>query len=167
MNIHVSFFLSKTERTGMAGTRDKIFEGVLESGLHDVAAALLEYALAGDRIFLLTGDLGAGKTTLVKAFAKVLGIVDPVTSPTFSLVQEYGSPQFGRVVHMDLYRIVNPEELVQLGLEEYLDSGDICLIEWPAIAMGQILPPYVRIDIRPGPGDLRTFSFTTHDTVDP
>lgn len=150
----------------MAGTRETIYEGVTEAGLPDVAAALLGYVRAGDRIFLLTGDLGAGKTTLVKAFARVLGIGDPVTSPTFSLVQEYTSPEYGRVVHMDLYRIVNPEELVQLGLEEYLDSGDICLIEWPAIAMGQIIPPFVRVDIRSGQDDLRIFSLTTHDTVD-
>jgi len=166
MSIHVSFFLSKSERTGMAGTLDKIYEGVTEAGLPEVAAAMLEYVRAGDRIFLLTGDLGAGKTTLVKAFAKVLGVGQPVTSPTFSLVQEYESPQYGRVVHMDLYRIVDPAELVQLGLEEYLDSGDICLVEWPAIAMAYMAAPYVRIDIRPGPGDLRIFSLTTHDTVD-
>jgi tRNA threonylcarbamoyladenosine biosynthesis protein TsaE len=83
------------------------------------------------RVFLLEGELGAGKTALVQALARQLGYAGVVASPTFGLMNEYHTPA-GRLVHMDLYRLSSEAELLQAGLLEYLESGDVCFIEWPA-----------------------------------
>lgn len=86
------------------------------------------------RLLLLKGNLGAGKTTLIKGIVKALGGDDVVNSPSFSLINEYESDS-GNIYHMDLYRVRSEEELSDLGIEEFLDSGDYCLIEWPEIGM--------------------------------
>lgn len=80
-------------------------------------------------VWTFTGDLGAGKTTLIKALAKELGIQDAVSSPTFNYVNDYDS----RLYHFDCYRLENVEEALNLGLEEYLDSGRRCWVEWPEV----------------------------------
>jgi tRNA threonylcarbamoyladenosine biosynthesis protein TsaE len=85
-------------------------------------------------IFTLYGEMGSGKTTFVKAFCKWLGIKDIVNSPTFSIVNEYGSRP--HVFHFDLYRLKNEQELLDIGFEEYTDIGDSYLfIEWPEMAL--------------------------------
>ncbi len=81
----------------------------------------------------LRGDLGAGKTTLVRAIARAQGMLEPVTSPTYSVVREYYSPR-GRVFHLDLYRLEDPEQLHQLGWEEIRRAKGLVLIEWPELA---------------------------------
>jgi tRNA threonylcarbamoyladenosine biosynthesis protein TsaE len=86
----------------------------------------------------LTGDLGAGKTTLVRAIARAQGALEPVTSPTYGIVHEYHSPR-GHVFHLDLYRIKGPTELYQLGWEDVLRSRGLVLVEWPERA-GDELP---------------------------
>ena len=86
----------------------------------------------------LSGELGAGKTTLVRAIVNALGGSEPVTSPTYSLVHEYSSP-LGPVMHLDLYRLTGPDQLPQLGWEEMMRSGGLLLIEWPERAEG-VLP---------------------------
>jgi len=92
------------------------------------------------KIITLEGDLGAGKTTLVKEVCRQLGIDDLVSSPTFSLINEYVHPTDGsKVYHMDLYRIEDEEELHNIGFEEYLYSGHLVFIEWPQIA-SSVLP---------------------------
>lgn len=90
------------------------------------------------RIFFLQGDLGSGKTSFVKKFAKHLGSTDEITSPSFSIIQEYESPR-GTIYHMDLYRLEDVSEIEELGLEEYLESGNWCFIEWP-----NILPEWMK-----------------------
>lgn len=84
-------------------------------------------------IVALQGDLGVGKTTFVKALMKYLGSDDLVNSPTFSIVNEYMSAR-GMVYHMDLYRLESIDELLDIGFEEYIDSGELCIIEWPELA---------------------------------
>ena len=92
------------------------------------------------KITTLTGDLGAGKTTLVKEVCKQLGINDLVSSPTFSIINEYQDLNGDmKVYHMDLYRIIDEEELINIGFEDYLYSGELVFIEWPQIAE-QLLP---------------------------
>lgn len=81
-------------------------------------------------VFLLEGDLGAGKTTLVKAICKELGVQDEVSSPTFSIVNQYDYPE-GILYHFDFYRLKQEEEAYDIGFEEYLYSGNTCFIEWP------------------------------------
>lgn len=97
-------------------------------------------------IFLLIGDLGAGKTTLVKNLMHHLGVEDSVTSPTFSIVNEYEGKS-GPIYHFDLYRIESVEELEEIGFFEYLDSGNPCFIEWPEIVMDYIDLPSLQINL--------------------
>ena len=89
--------------------------------------------LAGDsRIFAFKGEMGAGKTTLIKAICKQLGVEEDVTSPTFAIVNEYQTPRLDvPVYHFDFYRIKNQEEAFDMGYEEYFYSGAYCFIEWP------------------------------------
>lgn len=83
-------------------------------------------------ILLLKGNLGAGKTTFTQFLLKSLGSQDEVSSPTYALVNEYDSPK-GKVFHFDLYRLKSIEEAYDMGMEEYLDHGSLCIIEWPEI----------------------------------
>jgi tRNA threonylcarbamoyladenosine biosynthesis protein TsaE len=82
-------------------------------------------------IWTFDGEMGAGKTTLIKAVCKQLGVVDEVSSPTFSLVNEYKTTIGKTIYHFDFYRIKNIEEVYDIGYEDYFFSGNICLIEWP------------------------------------
>jgi len=88
-------------------------------------------ASAKYKILLLNGEMGAGKTTLIKELCLVLGVEDEVTSPTFSLVNEYRTQNYELVYHFDFYRIDNEEEAYDMGIEEYLYNDAWCLIEWP------------------------------------
>lgn len=98
----------------------------------DLATAARKVLEAGgdNRIYLFYGEMGAGKTTLIKAICKELGITDEVTSPTFSIVNEYEGTD-GPVYHFDFYRLKNHSEALDMGYEEYFYSGNYCFIEWP------------------------------------
>src|SRR6186713_1843314 len=80
------------------------------------------------RVFAFTGEMGAGKTTLIKAMCRQLGVGDPMSSPSFSLVNEYRGGKGEPVYHFDFYRIEKEQEAIDIGTEEYLDSGHYCLI---------------------------------------
>ena len=97
-------------------------------------------------IFLFEGDMGSGKTTLIKQIVKDIGISENVKSPTFSLVNEYIENEL-IIFHFDLYRINKENELDSIGFYEYLDSGKLCFIEWPDIAIQNIYKDYVLIKI--------------------
>jgi tRNA threonylcarbamoyladenosine biosynthesis protein TsaE len=97
--------------------------------LHRVAEVLVK--MAGEiKTIAFYGEMGAGKTTFIKAICKELGVTDTVSSPTFSIVNEYSSPN-GSVYHFDFYRIKSQAEALDIGYEDYIDSGQYCLIEWP------------------------------------
>lgn len=98
------------------------------------------------KIICLEGDLGAGKTTLVNAICKMLKSEDETSSPTFSIVNEYTYPK-GIIYHFDLYRLNNSDELMDIGIEEYLSSNEYCLIEWPELAIETILDQYLSVKI--------------------
>ncbi|MDC8102999.1 tRNA (adenosine(37)-N6)-threonylcarbamoyltransferase complex ATPase subunit type 1 TsaE [Chryseobacterium sp. PTM-20240506] len=83
-------------------------------------------------ILLLKGNLGAGKTTFTQFLLKNLGSEDEVSSPTYSIVNEYSSPK-GKIFHFDLYRLKNIDEVYDIGIEEYLDNAYLCIIEWPEV----------------------------------
>ena len=98
------------------------------------------------RIFCFEGALGAGKTTLIEAICRYLGSKDPLSSPTFSIVNEYDSPK-GILFHMDWYRLKNEEEAFQIGIEDYLYSGHYCFIEWHKQAEMLIPKPFVHVTL--------------------
>ncbi|UZT97580.1 tRNA (adenosine(37)-N6)-threonylcarbamoyltransferase complex ATPase subunit type 1 TsaE [Chryseobacterium fluminis] len=83
-------------------------------------------------ILLLKGNLGAGKTTFTQFLLHQLGSEDEVSSPTYSIVNEYYTPK-GKIYHFDLYRLKNLEEVYDIGIEEYLDNAYLCIIEWPEV----------------------------------
>lgn len=110
-----------------------------------IAAVVAEVLAPGD-VVALSGDLGAGKTCFVQGIAAALGVTERVTSPSFVLVREYGS---GRIplLHIDVYRLGNLQELVDLGYEEFLDPKQAVLIEW-GDAVGPLLPSeYLQVDV--------------------
>jgi tRNA threonylcarbamoyladenosine biosynthesis protein TsaE len=109
------------------------------------ASSILEYA-GTNRILLFYGDMGAGKTTLIKTLCRQLGVIDGVTSPTFSIVNEYAG-KAGPVYHFDFYRLSNQTEALDMGYEEYFYSGNYCFIEWPEKIAGLIPDQYTGIRI--------------------
>lgn len=109
-----------------------------EADLEEVAGELLN-AFPEARVFALEGGLGAGKTALIKAICRVLGVDRTVLSPTFALVNEYADPKGDPIYHFDFYRIRKLEEVLDIGYEEYLYSGYYCFLEW-ADMIRELLP---------------------------
>lgn len=127
-----------------------------EEGLREVAEALLE-RLEGRTVVALRGEMGAGKTTLIRAVAEVLGVEDQVTSPTFALVNQYAGGEGQRLFHFDFYRIEDEREAFDLGYEEYFYSGDLCFVEWPEKIEGLLPEEVVEVRISVDGITQRTF----------
>jgi tRNA threonylcarbamoyladenosine biosynthesis protein TsaE len=107
--------------------------------LRDAARHFLKET-AGHRIFAFYGQMGSGKTTLIKALCREMGVIDTVTSPSFTLVNEYKRPGDVPVFHFDFYRIKKISEVLDFGIEEYFDSASPCFMEWPEM-IEPLLPP--------------------------
>jgi tRNA threonylcarbamoyladenosine biosynthesis protein TsaE len=116
-----------------------------EAAMEDFGAQIAAVSPPGVILFL-TGELGAGKTTLARGFLRGLGYLGPVKSPTYTLVEPY---ELGaaRVYHLDLYRLSDPEELEFMGIRDYFDDVSTCLIEWPERAACQLPAPDLRLEI--------------------
>jgi tRNA threonylcarbamoyladenosine biosynthesis protein TsaE len=122
----------------------------------DLAAALGAVALAGDLV-LLAGEMGAGKTAFAQGFARGLGITDQVTSPTFTIVQEYSGGRLN-LHHLDVYRLENLREVADLGLSEMLDEDAVMLVEWGDAVLPALPDQYLELRIAFGADDdERTF----------
>ena len=119
---------------------EKVFETYSPEETLMIGKLLGENAGQGE-VYALIGDLGAGKTVFTKGVAQGLGIEEPVNSPTFTILQIY---EEGRIplFHFDVYRIEEPEEMEEVGFDEYIDGDGVCLIEW-AGRIGELLPPDV------------------------
>ncbi len=115
--------------------------------INHIADKFLE-AHPADRIFALYGQMGAGKTTFIKALCEQLHVIDYVTSPTFALVNEYETADSKLVYHLDFYRIKNIQEAYDIGYEEYFSSGAYCFIEWPELIETLLPPVTVKVFIR-------------------
>lgn len=127
------------------------------------AAAKKVIDFAGDlRVFAFDAEMGAGKTTFIKQLCSTLGSVDSFSSPTYAIVNEYDSPA-GKLYHFDLYRIKDQEELLDLGFEEYLSSGNYCFIEWPEMARNFL--PKNHIGIKISVNKYRKLLVERHETV--
>ncbi len=110
----------------------------------DMAAEQLVDLFGGKRKIALMGEIGAGKTTLIQAFCRVMGVEDIVASPTFALINEYFTQNGESIYHFDLYRIDDITELYDIGYEDYFYSDATCFIEWPEKAM-ELMPEDVLI----------------------
>lgn len=108
------------------------------------------------QLILLSGDLGAGKTTLAQGIARGLTVDDDITSPTYNLINEYEGDL--PLYHMDLYRLEEDEELYDLGFEDYLDRGGVIVIEWPDLVYDLIPPDFLYIKISKKDDNCREFS---------
>ncbi len=114
--------------------------------LDATAASILSFA-SNNLVFLFYGDMGAGKTTLIKSLCKSLGVTDNISSPTFAIVNEYRAAN-NTIYHFDFYRLKTETEAMDMGFEEYLYSGNYCFIEWPE-KMPELLPEnYININIQ-------------------
>lgn len=127
--------------------------------LPTVAEKLLVYA-NGQIFFVFEGDMAAGKTTFIKSLCEAIGVEDVVSSPTFSIVNEYESKD-GPVYHFDFYRLKTLQEAYDIGYEEYFYSGNYCLVEWPQ-KVAELLPEqYIKVQITVTGNEQRLFEFST------
>ena len=117
-----------------------------QSQLPQAAHRFLE-AHSDFRLFAFYGGMGAGKTTFIKALCRALGSADNVTSPSFALINEYGTAQDALIYHFDFYRIKSLDEAFDLGYEDYFYSGNYCFIEWPEKVEALLPERYVRVEI--------------------
>ena len=131
------------------------FSNVSEIAYPEIAKKLIEYG-GETPIWVFEGNLGAGKTTLIKQIIKEMGIEDPVQSPTFSIVNEYGDS----VYHFDCYRIKSIDEAMDFGIEEYLDSGKYCFIEWADVIYDLLPDDLLKISINHNENNTRNIEIT-------
>lgn len=130
------------------------------AGLQPVAAHV-QTLLKTYPVACFYGQLGAGKTTFIKQLCVMLGVTDNISSPTYPIINEYSTLSGQPVFHMDLYRLDSEEAAVRIGLEEYLESGNICLIEW-ADNFESLLPEqHIKIFIRKLEDDIRSIDIRT------
>lgn len=129
------------------------------NALPEVAERLLTFT-NGQKFIVFEGEMAAGKTTFIKAFCDVIGVKDVVSSPTFSIVNEYKTPAHGVVFHFDFYRLKNVQEAYDIGYEEYFYSDNFCLVEWPQKVEDLLPDSYVKVQITITGNEQRCFEFS-------
>lgn len=129
--------------------------------LERIASELIN-ASQGKKIWLVSGEMGAGKTTLIKAIGKVLGVKEQMASPTFSIVNEYAGTD-GRIYHFDFYRLKNEGEAYDIGVDEYFDSGNYCFIEWPEKVSSLLPGSHFKVNLLMNDAVTRTIEYAIHD----
>lgn len=137
------------------------YSNVAQEELPSVAASLLKTESV-NKVWLFIGDMGAGKTTLIKEICKKLGVGDSMSSPTFSIINEYSTREGQKVFHFDFYRIKKEEEAIDIGTEDYFYSGNYCFIEWPERVAHLIPDQYTVIKIETVDTQTRTISMKRH-----
>ncbi|MES2417660.1 MAG: tRNA (adenosine(37)-N6)-threonylcarbamoyltransferase complex ATPase subunit type 1 TsaE [Bacteroidota bacterium] len=128
------------------------------TALNTVAKDLLAFA-DGEKFFIFEGEMAAGKTTFIKAFCAEIGTNDVVSSPTFSIINEYQSSR-GLIYHFDFYRLKNLQEAFDIGYEEYFYSNHFCLVEWPEKVTELLPEKYIKVQITITGETTRVFSFS-------
>jgi len=130
----------------------------LPTAAQQLATAIAE---SGHSVVAFEGEMGAGKTTLIRALGAVLGVADDVSSPTFALVNEYRDGRGQPLYHFDFYRVDSEEEAARLGAAEYFDSGYLCLVEWPARVAGLLPPAHLQVALTVTGPETRELSIIT------
>ncbi len=131
--------------------------------LDDINEAAKKFVAAMDQntVFAFRGKMGAGKTTFIKAVCEELGVEDAITSPTFSIVNEYRSDTTGELIyHFDFYRIEKLEEVYDMGFEDYFYSGALCFIEWPELIEDLLPGDAVEVIVEEDESGVRTLTFS-------
>lgn len=131
------------------------YDGLLE--IDKVAREVINYC-KGEKIWVFKGEMGAGKTTLIKAISRCLGIEDTVSSPTFSIVNEYRNSNKEIFYHFDFYRVEDSKEVLEIGIDEYLYSGNLCWLEWAEKITEYLPPDFALISIKVNENGSRTIS---------
>jgi len=131
-----------------------------EHELPQIAVELID-AFGENRVILFYGEMGAGKTTLIKQLCKVLGVEEETTSPTFSIVNEYLSKHNKTIYHFDFYRIEDEAEVFDLGYEDYFYSSNYCFIEWPEKIPNLLLEDIISVKIELGENNERIIKVIT------
>ena len=131
------------------------------NNLDEISAVAKEFvaALGNRTVVAFYGKMGVGKTTFIKAVCEELGVKDVINSPTFAIVNEYMSGAGEPVYHFDFYRIRRPEEVLDIGFYEYVDSGCLCLMEWPELIEDLLPDETVRVNITENDDKSRTLTF--------
>ena len=132
------------------------------AGLEDLDRAAGEFlkALGDNTLIAFYAPMGAGKTTFTTAVCKALGVQeDAISSPTFAIVNEYRGGKGQPIYHFDFYRIERPEEALDIGLYDYLDSGELCLMEWPENIEGLLPEETLKVNIQVNADGSRTLSW--------
>ncbi|MBR5434170.1 MAG: tRNA (adenosine(37)-N6)-threonylcarbamoyltransferase complex ATPase subunit type 1 TsaE [Bacteroidales bacterium] len=131
------------------------------NSIDEIAQAAREFknAIQGHKVIAFHGEMGAGKTTFIKALCSEFGVTDNVASPTFAIINEYLTPSDETIYHFDLYRLETIADLQNIGAEDYFYSGNLCLIEWPNIAEPLLPGDTLHVTIAVLPDKTRKISF--------
>lgn len=121
--------------------RVKSIDGIVE------AAKAFVDAMGEKRVFAFYGKMGVGKTTFIKAVCEEMGVEDVINSPTFAIVNEYVDGRGEPVYHFDFYRIKKEQEVLDIGYEDYVYSGNVCFMEWPELIEGLLPADVVKVNI--------------------
>ena len=131
-------------------------------GLGEISTSIQEFA--GDlKVWLMRGELGAGKTTLIKTICSNMGVGDEVNSPSFAIINEYLNGNGEPLYHFDFYRIEDEKEAFDVGTEEYFYSGSLCFVEWPEKIPGLVPDRYLEVQIEAEETGKRRYTICRYD----
>jgi len=147
--------MAEVENRVVLGTSVKLAE------LEEVADHLLKTGFPG--VWCFHGEMGSGKTTLIKTICRKLGVTSVMTSPTFSIVNEYVNHRGEKLYHFDFYRLKKETEAYDLGVEEYFESGQYCFVEWPELVPSLIPQKHIDIWMTDAGNDTRKIAYTTYE----
>lgn len=146
----------------MISHEEAVFPSVTLAALNEVAQNIAN-RVEGCNVWLFRGEMGSGKTTLIKAVCRILGVTETMSSPSFAIVNEYESSDKRKIYHFDFYRLEREIEAIDIGVEEYFYSGFPCFIEWPEKIPSLIPLQHANVTIHIESNTNRTIAIAVHD----